>query len=490
MAQLLTESCVLAVLGGIAGLAAARWTVDLISAMLPSDTSMVLKFELEPAVLLFAAAVTLGTGIVFGLFPAIHSTRTDVLSALKGQTCQPSGARAAARFRLTLATVQIALSMMLLISAGLFTRSLFHISRVDLGLKLDNMIMFGLSPNLNGYPPERSRALFERLETDLAAQPGVTSVTVSMVPLLTGSNWGSSVRVQGFEAGPDTDTGAQTNEVGPAYFRTLGIPLLSGREFTASDAAGAPKVAIVNEQFVKKFNLGRDAVGKRMKPGGGGAQGGQDLDVEIVGVVRNTKYSDLKQEPPPLFFLPYRQNATLGSVYFYVRGAMQAERLLSMVLPAVARADATLPVEDLQTMEHTIRNSMAPDRIIAILSASFAVLATLLAAVGLYGVLAYTVAQRTREFGVRMALGAEPQHVRRLVLRQVGWMTLAGGVAGLLAAIGLGRFAQSLLFEIQGTDPGVLIGSAVLLALVAAVAGAVPAYRASKVDPMHALRYE
>ena len=219
-------------------------------------------------------------------------------------------------------------------------------------------------------------------------------------------------------------------------------------------------------------------------------RGSGDLDVEIVGLVQNAKYSEVKQKIPPVFFLPYRQDESIGSIHFYVRGSMEPAKLLSIVSPVVARIDRNLPVEELQTMERTVLDNVAPDRIVTILSASFASLATLLAAVGLYGVLAYTVAQRTREFGVRMALGAAPARVRRMILRQVGLMTIVGGVAGLLAAIGLGRAAQSLLFEIKGYDPGVLISAAILLALVSIAAGFVPAHRASRVDPMRALRYE
>jgi predicted permease len=266
----------------------------------------------------------------------------------------------------------------------------------------------------------------------------------------------------------------------------MGIPLIAGREFTASDVDGAQKVAIVNEQFAKKFNLGRDAVGKRMKTG---SSGPNDLDIEIVGFVQNAKYSEVKQEIPPLYFLPYRQNG-MGSLHFYVRGSSDPKNLFAMVPPVVAQADRNLPIEDLQTMEQTVRNSVAVDRIITILSASFASLATLLAAIGLYGVLAYTVAQRSREFGVRMALGAAPSLVRGMILKQVGLMTVVGGVLGLAAAIGLGRLAQSLLFEIKGYDATVLTASAMLLALVAFAAGFIPAHRASKVDPMRALRYE
>jgi predicted permease len=488
--QLLTESCVLAFLGGIAGLIVARWTIRLIASLLPSNAQMTLTFELDFPVLLFVAVVTLGTGIAFGLFPALHSTRPDVLSALKGQTGQPSGARSAARFRMTLATVQIGMSMMLLVSAGLFTKSLFNISSVDLGLKIDNMVTFGISPALNGYKPEQSRALFERLEDELAAQPGVTSVTVSRVPVLSGANSGTDVHVQGFQHGPEVNSNSRYNEVGPGYFRTMGIPLISGREFTASDAVGAKKVAIVNEQFAKKFHLDRDAVGKMMKPDFPGTGGETELDVEIVGLVQNAKYADVKQEVPPLFFLPYRQNQSIGRINFYVRGALTPDKLAAMIQPAVARIDSNLPVEQLRTMEQTVRDNVADDRIVTILSASFASLATVLAAIGLYGVLAYTVAQRTREFGVRMALGAAPALVRGMILRQVGLMTIIGGAAGLAAAVGLGRAAESLLFEIKGYDPGVFIASAVLLGVVAISAGVIPAYRASKVDPMRALRYE
>ena len=202
--------------------------------------------------------------MLFGLFPALHSTRPDLISSLKGQSGQPSGARSASRFRTSLATAQIALSMALLVSAGLFTRSLFNVSRVDLGLHADNVVMFQISPARNGYKVEQTRQLFERVEDEIGALPGVTGVTSSTVPLLSGSNWGNDVAVEGFKAGPDTDSNSRFNEVGPGYFPTLGIPLLAGRDFTRADALAAPQVAIVNEAFAKKFNLGRDAVGKRM----------------------------------------------------------------------------------------------------------------------------------------------------------------------------------------------------------------------------------
>jgi predicted permease len=347
------------------------------------------------------------------------------------------------------------------------------------------VITFRVSPELNGYKTEQSVALFERLEDALAALPGVTSVTAGSVPLLSGSNWGNSVRVQGFEAGPDTDTEARFNQTAPNYFRTLGVPLLAGREFGRADAKNNPKVAIVNEAFAKKFNLGRDAVGKRM-----GQNDGKELDIEIVGLVQNAKYSEVKASIPPQFFVPYRQAARIGRITYYVRTSLDAEQLLSTIQPVVARLDPNLPIEDLRTMPQQINENVFLDRMMSTLSAAFAVLATLLAAVGLYGVLAYTIAQRTREIGLRMALGANRGNVRRMVLTQVGWMTLIGGVAGLAGAIGLGRAAQSLLFELEGHDPAVLVASAIMLTLVALGAGFIPAQRASKIDPMRALRYE
>jgi predicted permease len=377
--------------------------------------------------------------------------------------------------------------MMLLVCAGLFIKSLYNVSRVDLGLKLDNVITFRVSPELNGYKTEQSVAFFERVEDALLALPGVTGVTAGSVPLLSGSNWGNSVKVQGFEAGPDTDTGSRFNQTAPDYFRTLGVPLLAGREFTRADAKGVAKVAIVNEAFAKKFNLGRDAVGKRMGQNDGPSA---PLDIEIVGLVQNAKYSEVKDTIPPQFFIPYRQAERMGRITFYVRTSLDAEQMLSSIQPLVAKLDPNLPIEELRTMPQQINENIFLERMMSTMSASFAVLATLLAAVGLYGVLAYTIAQRTREIGLRMALGASHGRVRAMVLRQVAWMTAIGGVVGLAGAVGIGRAAKSLLFELEGYDPAVLLASAILLTMVALGAGFLPAQRAAKIDPMRALRYE
>jgi predicted permease len=486
--QLLGESLLLALLGGAVGLLVARWTMGFVGSLLPPEALAMLTLTLGSGVVLFTAALSLGTGVLFGLYPALHSTRPDLVTMIKSSSGQPSGARAAARFRSALVTAQIALSTALLVVAGLFIRSLVNVSHVDLGLNSHNVVMFRVSPARNGYEPARSAEFFQRLEEGLKAVPGVTAVTSGMVPLLSGSNWGNDVAVQGFQSGPDIDSGSRYNEVGPGYFSTLGMPLVAGRGFTESDAAGAPKVAVVNEAFTRKFHLdGANAVGKFMSNHGGGAR---DLDIRIVGVAKDAKYADVKQPVPPVFFLPYKQDPDLGQTTFYVRTSVDVGQVMEAVRRVVKGLDANLPVENLETLDQQVKENVFLDRMISTLSAAFAVLATLLAAVGLYGVLAYTVAQRTREIGVRMALGAGATRVRGMVLGQVGRMLLIGAVVGLVGAYLIGRATQSLLYGVKGHDPLVMVVVPVALALVAFVAGYVPAVRASKVDPMKALRYE
>ena len=484
MRQLLTESCLLALMGGAASLLVARWTLGLIMTLLPSDGGMTLHFELHWTAVAFTAALAVATGILFGLFPAAHSTRPDLATTIRAGTGKHSGARAAARFRTSLVTAQIALSMALLISAGLFVKSLRNVSRVNLGVKVDDLVTFGIEPDLSGYTPARAHVFFDRVHEALAAVPGVTGVTEAMVPILSGGSWGNDVSVEGFRKGPDTDANARFNELGPDYLKVMGITLLSGREFTGADLAGAPKVAIVNEAFAKKFGLGRDAVGKHM------SMGSDSLDMTIVGLERDAKYAGVKDAAEPQFFIPYKQDTTLGSLSFYVRTAGDPAQLIRTIPAVMKRLDPNLPVENLKTMTRQVRENVFLDRMISTLSAAFALLATLLAAVGLYGVLAYSVAQRTREIGVRMALGADGGQVRGMVLRQVGVMTLIGGAVGVAAALALGRAAQSLLYELKGYDPAVVVLSAVVLTLVAMGAGYVPALRASRVDPVKALRYE
>jgi putative ABC transport system permease protein len=485
--QLLTESLLLAVLGGIAGLVVAHWTLVLVTSLLPPEVQHTITFSISGTVIVFGIGLTFATGLLFGLFPALHSTRPDLVSTLKNQAGQPSGAKGAARFRRLLATSQIALAMMLLASSGFFVKSLLNVSRVDLGFKVDHVVTFGLSPELNGYSFDRTRVFFQRLEDELRAAPGVTAVTVANVPLLASRNRQRDVAVQGFNAGSDTDSNSHYNKVGPGYFSALGVPLIAGREFTDADRVNSAKVAIVNQTFAKKFGLGSDAVGKLMGAGNGYRS---KLDMTIVGVVEDAKYSEVKQKVPPQFFMPYRQDKELGGMHVYVRTSGDVAQAASAITAVVKRLDPNLPIEELETLPEQVRNNTFLDRMLTTLSAAFALLATLLAAIGLYGVLAYTVAQRTREIGLRMALGAAPDRVRGMVLRQVAVMTVVGALVGVAGALGVGKGAQSILFQMSGADPAVLAISAVALALVALCAGFIPAHRASRVDPMTALKYE
>jgi len=488
LSQLLTESVLLALLGGVASLVVAHWTLQLIGSFLPPEASQVITLTIQPSVVVFTGLLALGTGLVFGLYPALHSTRADLIAVLRANSGQASGSRGAQRYRTTLVTLQFALSLALLAGAGLFIKSLVNVSRVDLGIRTDDVVTFALSPSLNGYENEVAIDLFQRTERELAAIPGVSSVSAAMVPALGGSSWGTSVTVEGFAWEPGVDAGSRYNAVGAAYFSTLGIPLLAGREFTASDVEGAPQVAVVNEAFMRKFNLeGRNAIGTFMAVNGAD---NDDLDIEIVGLVQDAKYSDVKDPVPPLVFLPYAQAGGVPGMTFYARVAVDPSQVMTAISPLVEGLDPNLPVNELKTLQQQVEENVFLDRLISVLSAGFAVLATLLAAVGLYGVLAFTVAQRTREIGVRMALGAGEGRVRGMVLGQVGRMAAVGGVVGLVTAYFLGRGAQALLFEVEGTDPWVLAGVALVLVGVALAAGYLPARRASRVDPMEALRYE
>ena len=486
VAQLLTESVLLALLGGIVSLVVAYWTLHGIVAMLPPQAATTMNFSLSGMAVVFTAGLSLLTGIVFGLIPAIQSTRPDLVTDLRNNSGKLSVGRGAARFRTSLVTAQIALSMALLISAGLFIKSLRNVSRVDLGIKIDNMVTFNISPSLSGYDTTRAKAVYARFEDELSSLPGVTGVTSSMVPILSGDNWGNGVSVEGFKKEPDTDDESRFNAVGPGYFKTFGVPLLAGRDFTAGDAAAGARVAIVNEAFTRKFHLDRSGgvVGKHM------SIGNDSLNIEIVGLAKDSKYAAVKDSIPPVFVLPYRQTERVGSLVYYIRSSLPTDQIVRGIRDVTRRIDPNLPIEDLKTMPQQVRENVFLDRMISTMSASFAALATLLAAIGLYGVLAYSVAQRTREIGVRMALGADGSRVRRMVLRQVGMMTLIGGVIGIAGAVGLGRGAQSLLYQLQGYDPIVFATAAALLVLVALGAGYLPALRASRIDPMTALRYE
>jgi predicted permease len=482
---LMTEALALGLLGGATALAVGYAALTALLSTMPVDDAARLPFEVNASVLVFTIALSLLTSVLFGLFPALHSLRTIVAGGVSAQPGRASDPRSATRFRAVLASSQIALATALLAVAGLFITSLFNVGRQELGIRRDGVISFRLAPYLNRYSPERALALIDSIQDELRGVPGVVAVTASTIPVLSNNSSTNNLTVQGFEAGPDTDTTANIARIGTDYFRTLGIPMLAGRDFSPADAAGTPRVAIVNESFARKFKLGTNPIGVRMATGAGNVP----LDIEIVGLVRDAKYSDVKEPAPPQFYLPYRQGA-FGSLTIYARTSTDARQLRSVITGIVARADPNLPVERLRTMDEQIWDNTTTDRVLATLSSWFAGLATLLAAVGLYAVLAYTVSRRLREIGIRMALGARTADVWRLVFSQVGRIGIIGGTVGIAAALALGRLGQSLLFGVEGANVAVIAAAVGTIALVSVAAAALPARRATLINPVNAIRAE
>jgi predicted permease len=391
------------------------------------------------------------------------------------------------RFRKALVVSQIILTTMLLVGAGLFARSLKNLNRLDLGLRADQVIAFSIAPELNGYSPQRTIAFFDDLRQDVAALPGVRSVSAAKTPILTDNNEGSGMTIEGYQAKEGEDMEIRHNRVGPDYFATMGIPLISGREFTVADAAGSPKVAIINETMARRFFANRNPVGSHIAFGLG------DLirpDIEIVGVVKDSKHATFREEKRPFAYLPYAQEEELGSITFYARTDQDIGAIAPALRREVSQRDNNMPIYDLKTLRRQMDESLFADRFLTFLSICFGSLAAALAAIGLYGVMAYTVTRRIREIGIRVALGATQGRVTWLILREVALLALAGLLAGAPLAFALGRAAESLLFDVRAGDPLVFAAASLLLALVALLGGYLPARRAAKVDPMEALRRE
>ena len=485
----LLESCVIAIAGGVAGLVVAYWTIRGILASLPERqaSSGVISTDLDPRILFFCLALSIVTGILFGLYPAIQASRGDVVGALKDQSGQSTSTRVAGFCRKSLVTMQMAISLLLLISAALFGKTLVNLSRIDLGIQTDNLVTFGVNPRLNRYTSERTAQFYQQLTDRLSAVPGVTLVTAARVPAVAGSSSSTSIVIDSLASETATEANTNYNEVGPGYFRTFGIPLVSGREFTDSDnTPEAPKVVIVNEAFVRKYFSGQNAIGRMI------GRGGRETkpDRTIVGVVKDAKYSSIKDLAPPVFYLPYRHTTNISGMNFYVRSAVRPDSLLTAIRGQVAAIDPNLPIRELRTMEDMLASRMSNEYLLSRLTGIFGGLATLLAAIGLYGVLAFNVARRTREIGIRIALGAAASHVRGLIVREIAIMIAIGALIGAGGAFAVGRQVESVLFGITARDPLPYIFGIAALGIVALAAAYIPARRATNVDPLIALKYE
>jgi putative ABC transport system permease protein len=485
--QLLAESLLCALGGGVLGILLGTWLMRILTPIVVSNAGVRgLTEKLDAGVLAFAIGATLLSGVFFGLIPAWRVTRLGVSDVIKDQGSTSSASVSHVGFRKALVAGQVAFTMLLLAGAGLFMRSLWNLQNQDLGLKTDNVISFSVQPSLNGYDTPRSIALFDQMRARIAALPGVRSVGTGEVPTLTGDDEGSNITAEGGPQLAEELQDVDYDAVSPGYFSTLGIALLSGREFTQSDGATTPKVAIASEAMVKRFFPGRNPIGAHFAFGGGNKK----PDIEIVGVVKDVKQEHVSSAIQPYVYIPYAQRSKLSGMTFYVRSTQDPLLLGTALQGEVREMDANLPVYDLRTMRRLVEEDLFSARMVAVLSASFSVLAALLAALGIYGVLAYVVVQRTREIGIRMALGAVAGDVRFLIVKEVGSMVLIGIGVGLPLAYGLARLSESLLYGVHAGDPLVYTLGLGLIAVIALAACFIPARRATRVDPLVALRYQ
>ncbi len=486
--QFLVESLTLSLIGGGVGLVVAAWTMGALVGSVPESMGAVgLSASLDVRVLGFTIALSILVGLLFGVMPAMKATRLNLESTLREQGSSVSGALSQVRFRKGLVVSQVVLTTVLLVCAGLFARSLNNLKHLDLGMRPDHLVSFSIQPELNSYTPQKTIALFDQLHQNIAAQPGVDAVSEAVIPEFTDSNSSSNITVDGYQAGQDENMNVGQNDVGPGFFSTMGIPLLQGREFEPSDTASSQKVAIINETMARRYFANRNPIGARFAFGAGDKI---HPDIEIVGVVKDSKHATVREDSGPFICLPYSQSKTVGNITFYVKTRQEPGVIAASSRREVERLDPNLPVFDVKTVERQIDELLFRDKFLTFLSMCFALLAAVLASIGLYGVMAYTVTRRTREIGIRMALGATRGVVSWLILREVVVLALIGLVVGLPAAYVLGRFTESLLFGVKVGDPLVFVAAGLLLSAATLIGGYLPARKAASIDPLVALRCE
>jgi predicted permease len=483
--QLLVESLVLSFAGAAVGLGVAVVLTRGLLSLIPTDGQpLLITPRPDPRILAFTLGLTCLTGMVFGLIPALRASRPDPWATLKDTVGSIAGAGGSLFLRKGLVTMQVALSFLLLFGAGLFVRSLQNLKTTDTGVALDNLVTFQMSPDLNGYDELRTVQFYRDLLDRLRASPGVTSAALAAVPILSGDEWDSSTSVEGHRAADGEDMQAFMNALSPGYFETMKIPFLEGRDFTQMDLKENATVAIVNRRFAEHFFKGKSAVGKRLGRGGGP---NAKLTIEIIGVVADSLYEGPREGVRRQVFVP---NWGRGGAAFYVRTRTSSAGAYSLIRNEVKQLDASMPVYQMKTLEGQLDETLLTDRLIALLSAGFGLLATVLASIGLYGVMAFVVARRRKELGIRLALGAQPGFVIWLVMREVLALLAIGLAVGIPAAIALGQLVAAQLYGIQPRDPWIAGWTIVLLTVVSAAAGLIPAHRASRIDPIMALRYE
>ena len=482
--QLLTESVLLSLIGGALGLALSVALTRGLIALIPQQQPLLIVPTPDLRILTFTFALTLITGVVFGLLPAMRASKPDQWATLKDTVGSVAGTGGSLFLRKSLVAAQVALSFLLLFGAGLFVRSLQNLQTTDTGIQLDNLVMFRLNPALGGYTHARANNFYTELLDRLRGSAGITAAGTAAVSLLAGDEWDSTTSVEGHQAKDGEDMQAFMNALSPGYFTTMGIRFLEGRDFRPLDAKENPDVAIVNRKFAQHFFGEKSAIGKRIGRGSGPET---KFNVEIIGVVEDSLYEGPREGVRRQVFWPSWGN---GGIAFYVRTTQASAGAFNVIRNEVKRLDAAMPVYDMKTVQGQLDETLLTDRLIALLSAGFGLLATLLASIGLYGVMAFIVARRKKELGIRLALGAEPSGVLWIVMKEVLILLVIGLAVGVPAAIGLGRYISSQLYGIQPNDPWIAISTVVLLAVVSAAAGMIPATRASKIDPILALRYE